>query len=233
LERSAPVRAPSSALMLQHVHGCKARSRAGENALMAPAARPIVRGASRLEDVTNRQAADFRDPKARARPSGPGARGPRQGGEWRPDLGWMAGRTGLEALRSRLRRAGCRASSRDLAQAERTLGGPCASAVHRETPRRKNPFVAVNCAAFSETLLESKLFGHVHGVHWRGLGGRDVGCRVTGPPPRPAGGDAGPRPAHARQWEVGPPHRRGAREVARLRSPRAPARTLKDTPGIP
>src|SRR5207302_364108 len=39
-----------------------------------------------------------------------------------------------------------------------------ARAIHAESPRRKAPFQAVNCATFSPTLLESELFGHVRGA---------------------------------------------------------------------
>jgi DNA-binding NtrC family response regulator len=39
-----------------------------------------------------------------------------------------------------------------------------ANAIHRNSPRRANPFIKINCAAISENLLESELFGYEKGA---------------------------------------------------------------------
>src|SRR5690242_10906007 len=36
--------------------------------------------------------------------------------------------------------------------------------IHDSSPRRHKPFVAVSCGLFSETLIESELFGHERGA---------------------------------------------------------------------
>ena len=50
-----------------------------------------------------------------------------------------------------------------------------AKALHFNGPRKKGPFVAVNCAAVPETLIETEMFGHERGA-FSGATAQRVGC---------------------------------------------------------
>ncbi|MGH9907654.1 MAG: sigma-54-dependent transcriptional regulator, partial [Pyrinomonadaceae bacterium] len=50
-----------------------------------------------------------------------------------------------------------------------------ARTLHQKSPRRDRPFVAINCSAIPETLMESELFGHERGA-FTGAASRRQGC---------------------------------------------------------
>ncbi len=49
-----------------------------------------------------------------------------------------------------------------------------ARAIHEGSPRRNKPFIAINCAAIPDTLIESELFGHEKGS-FTGANAREIG----------------------------------------------------------
>ncbi|TWB45163.1 sigma-54-dependent transcriptional regulator [Nitrospirillum pindoramense] len=52
-----------------------------------------------------------------------------------------------------------------------------ADAIHRCSPRRGHPFIAINCAAIPKDLLESEIFGHVKGAFTGAVGDRAGAAR--------------------------------------------------------
>lgn len=83
------------------------------------------------------------------------------GTEWRQGI--VSRSAAMEELLSRARRV-AESDTSILIQSESGTGKELlARAIHRASQRSDEPFIAVNCSAIPEQLLESELFGHVKG----------------------------------------------------------------------
>jgi len=51
-----------------------------------------------------------------------------------------------------------------------------AHCIHNLSSRKKEPFVAINCSALPENLLESEIFGHEEGAFTGRRRGERLGC---------------------------------------------------------
>ncbi|HEY4312768.1 MAG TPA: sigma-54-dependent Fis family transcriptional regulator [Pirellulales bacterium] len=71
----------------------------------------------------------------------------------------------MEALRSTIRRVAPTELAVLLLGENGTGKEVVSQSIHYQSPRRHHPFVAVNCAALTETLLENELFGHEKGAY--------------------------------------------------------------------
>lgn len=83
----------------------------------------------------------------------------------RHDFGDIVHRSGVVADAIETARRYARLSSNLLIMGETGTGKELfAQSIHNQSSRRNGPFVAVNCAALPEALLESELFGYVEGA---------------------------------------------------------------------
>jgi two-component system response regulator GlrR len=81
--------------------------------------------------------------------------------EWRAEM--ITRSSAMEDLLAQARRVAASDASVCIFGASGTGKELLAKAIHRASPRREAPFVAVNCGAIPEGLLESELFGHKKG----------------------------------------------------------------------
>jgi two-component system response regulator GlrR len=83
------------------------------------------------------------------------------GEEWRQDI--MTRNPAMEDLLAKARLVAESEASVFIFGESGTGKELVAQAIHKASPRRGQPFVAINCGAIPEQLLESELFGHVRG----------------------------------------------------------------------
>ena len=92
----------------------------------------------------------------------PASRAPQGDDSWRADIVSHSGR--MEELLAEARLI-AQSDASVLIHGESGTGKELlAQALHKASPRAQRPFVAVNCGAIPEALLESELFGHVKGA---------------------------------------------------------------------
>jgi two-component system response regulator GlrR len=87
---------------------------------------------------------------------------------WRADIITASPR--METLLSEARLVACSEASVLIRGESGTGKERVANAIHRASTRHLHPFLAVNCAAIPEQLLESELFGHVKGAYTGAVG---------------------------------------------------------------